>query len=89
MENNDVILNVLNELKLSLKELRDEIKEDINNHKQDNLADIQRLYDNLSIIKEKLTILETKIAFWQWFGTIGIVGAAGAIITSIMNLILK
>ena len=88
-ENNALILNALNELKSSIRELRDEIKEDINNHKKDNNEDTQRLYNSMSKLKEKVTILDTKISFWQWFGSLGMIGVIGSIVASIMQLILK
>jgi hypothetical protein len=89
MENDNLILTALNDLKCSIKELRDEIKDDINSHKRDNSDDINKLYEQINKLKELTTILDTKVMFWQWIASIGILGAGGAVISSIMQLILK
>lgn len=89
MDDNDLMLTALNDIKCSIKELRDEIKSDIQAHKKDNSDDIQRLYNDINRLKETTTILDTKIKFWQWFGSVGMVGVTGSVMASIMQLILK
>jgi hypothetical protein len=84
-----MILDAISELKQNIKELRDEIRADIQAHKQESEKDTNRIYDYIGDLKQKVIVMETKIQLWQWLGGVALIGALGSIISSIMGMVLK
>jgi 3-oxoacyl-(acyl-carrier-protein) synthase len=85
----DAMLVAISEVKQNIKELRDEIRADIQSHKVESEKDTNRIYDYIGELRQKVIVMETKIQLWQWLGGVALVGAIGSIISSIMGMVLK
>ena len=88
MDSERLILDALNEIKSTVREMREEIKADINLHKKENETDVLRLYDMCGELRQKTTVLETKVMFWQWIAGAGAIAGITSIVSAIMRLII-
>ena len=89
MDDIKYLVDSIQEIKQMLNEMKKEIREDINMHKKENETDILRLYDMIGSLKEKMTVLDTEYNSFRKLSNLLLVGVAGAIIASIMTMILK
>jgi hypothetical protein len=89
MDNDNIILEILNELKSQIKDLRDEIKKDIDSHKIENDNHIDNLYKKHDTLKEKLIILSTEMKILKWLGSLVGVISIGGVVSSILQGVLK